>query len=111
MNAIGMRYCEKKANYYVDGHERPDNVSYQWEYVKRYLKDELQMHRWVQMTIADSISIKKTCPLEEVTFGTGWKYVDSRTGEEMVEYHVDAIHRCSDEIKRWNLIASEFGGI
>lgn len=28
MNAIGMRYCEKKANYYVDGHERPDNVSY-----------------------------------------------------------------------------------
>ena len=109
MHALGMRYCAKRANYYVDGHEREDNIIYRWKYVQRYLKDEYQQHRWVQMAVQESVEIKDTCKDKDITFGPGWRY-SSPDGTEMVEYHVDAMHQCQNEIMKRKLIKTPYGG-
>ena len=49
MKALGMKYCPRKKNFYVDGHERKDVVKYREEYIKQYLKDERLMYRWIQI--------------------------------------------------------------
>ena len=53
MRILGMKYCERKKNYYVDGHERADNVKYRKKYITKYFQDERQMYRWVQIPLEE----------------------------------------------------------
>ena len=50
MNALGMKYDERKKNYYVDGHKREDAVLSPWKFISSYLRCEAQMYRWVQIS-------------------------------------------------------------
>jgi len=52
MKVLGMNYCLRKFNFYVDGHERADNVAYREKYIPKYFIDEQQMYRWVQISEA-----------------------------------------------------------
>jgi len=40
MHQLGFCYETRKKGYYVDGHEKPTTVAYQWEFTKRYLEYE-----------------------------------------------------------------------
>jgi len=40
MHQLGFCYETQKKGYYVDGHEKPTTVAYQWEFTKRYLEYE-----------------------------------------------------------------------
>ena len=50
MRSLGMRYCDRKKNFYVDGHERKDVVMSRWKFMGKYLSREIRMHRWTQIT-------------------------------------------------------------
>ena len=51
MRALGMNYCSRKKNFYVNGHERADVIKYRKEYIVQYFKDELRMFRWMQLPL------------------------------------------------------------
>ena len=59
MKALGMRYCERKKNYYVDGHEREDVVLSRWIFIKSYFAKENRMHRWIQLDYIDAEACAK----------------------------------------------------
>jgi hypothetical protein len=80
-------YDVRKNNYYVDTHERADNVSYRWAFVRRSLERELRMYRWIQIPLERAVNLEKK---GEVMEGSGYEYTDVETGERMKEYHVDA---------------------
>ena len=84
MRALGMRYDERRKNYYVDGHERDDVVVSRWIFIRKYLQREIQMHRWVQITE------KEMQKLDDNLINVGYHYVHPDTGESMYEFHVDA---------------------
>ena len=48
MRALGMKYSDRKKNFYVGGHERHDVLISSWAFVRKHLKLELQVHRWIQ---------------------------------------------------------------
>ncbi len=50
MKSLGFSNEPRKKCYYVDGHEKPSTVEYRGKFVKRYLQNELKMHRWIQVT-------------------------------------------------------------
>jgi len=81
MRSLGMRYCDRKKNFYVDGHERVDVVASRHSFLTKYLRREFQMHRWIQMTK------KALSELEEIhgSISGGFEF-----GEDMIEFHVDA---------------------
>ena len=59
MKVLGMRYCEGKKNYYVDGHERDDVVLSRWMFIKGYFAKENRMHRWIQLDYSDAEACAK----------------------------------------------------
>ena len=101
MGRLGMKYCERKKNYYVDGHERADVVQSRWKFVKEYLKKELCMYRWCQISLKDAMHLAE---VGEVVINSGYHY-DAKDGSAMVEFHVDA-HRSFQE----KLACIDFGG-
>ena len=54
---MGMKYCNLKKNYYVDGHGPKDVIISRWKFLKKYLTNELRMYRWVQIPLKGSIRI------------------------------------------------------
>ena len=50
MKALGMKFGERKKNYYVNGHEQLDVVLSCSVFVRKYLLRELRMHRWIQVS-------------------------------------------------------------
>ena len=51
MKALGMKYDDRDNNNYLDGHERTDVVLSRWMlFVNKYLRRELRMHRWIQVS-------------------------------------------------------------
>ncbi|GFH47858.1 hypothetical protein CTEN210_04334 [Chaetoceros tenuissimus] len=75
MIALGMRYCDRRKNYYVDGHEREDVVEARWRFVRNYLRDELQMHRWIQLSEDEIVAICGD-KFDKDMLATGFKYED-----------------------------------
>ena len=84
MNILGMKYCNRKKNYYVDVHERKDVINEIWKFVKKYSENEICMYWWVQIILKEAIRLN-------IDSG-GYKYVLREDGSSMVEFHVDA-HR------------------
>jgi hypothetical protein len=54
MKLLGFKYEPQHKGYYVDGHEKPAPVAYQKDFVSRYLTEEVQMFRWIQITKEES---------------------------------------------------------
>ena len=86
MRSLGMRYCDRKKNFYVDGHERKDVVMSRWKFIRKYLCREIRMHRWTQITEEEAELLNKS---NAVDISTGWHYIDSKTSKDMYEFHVD----------------------
>lgn len=53
MEALGFQYYVRRKTYYVDGHERPDNVENRREYIRRYFAYERCCFRWIQLPLSD----------------------------------------------------------
>ena len=85
MEYLGFKYSTRQKTYYIDGHERPENVKYQKEYIQRYLKNEHCCFRWIQMPIDKVEELERN----DVFFKKeiGYRYVkDACT---FFEFHVD----------------------
>ena len=54
MHQLGFHYETQKKGYYVDGHEKPATVAYQWEFTKRYLEYERRMFCWIQIALEEA---------------------------------------------------------
>ena len=52
-----MNYFNRNKSYYVDGNERKDVINTRWKFVKKYLKNELRMYRWIQIPLKEAIII------------------------------------------------------
>ena len=59
LQSFGFKYCPSKKSYYVDGHEKPDTVTYRKTYVSKYLHDEIRCHQWIQLSIKEIEEIEK----------------------------------------------------
>jgi transposase len=102
LHQLGFRYRPHKKSYYVDGHEKPDTVTYQKNFIKRYLCEyEPQMFRWVQVkqTKVEALELE-----EKIPKGKGYRYKGTTDDEQehmgdccdeeqdnMVEFHIDAL--------------------
>ena len=74
-----------------------------WKFVKEYLKKEICMYRWFQISLKDAMHL---VDIGEVVPNSGYHYDDdAKDGSAMVEFHVDA-HRSFQE----SLLLSGFGG-
>jgi hypothetical protein len=51
LDCLGFKYEARKKGYYVDNHGKPETVVYRHHFVKRYLKFELRMFRWTQLSL------------------------------------------------------------
>ena len=101
MHLLGFKHGLRKKGYYVDGHEKPAMVQYRWAFCKRYLYQEVKMHRWVQV----KEEIAKQLEQEgEIVTGSGYYYNCPLTFKKMVEFQVDA----SEKLLKY--VAGDLGG-
>ena len=87
MRSLGFKYAPRKKCYYVDGHERPDNVRYRRKFVHRYLFEyEPRTYRWIQLTEqqVDELAAKEQTFKKEDAFK-----IKNSDGTFSYEYHVD----------------------
>ncbi len=67
-------------------HEKPATVTYHKDFVKKYLSEEVQMFRWIQIKQEEAEKLEKEGVIPK---DTGFRYNHPVTGHPMVEYHVD----------------------
>ena len=92
MRLLGFQYDTRKKSFYVDGHERDDVVASRSTFCKRYLTEyEPYCNRWIQLSTREAKTIKNL----NVEFG--YSYIDIRTNEEWIEFHVDYWSRIMEE--------------
>ena len=103
MSRLGFKYETRRKTYYVDGHEKPETKKYRKTMVSAYLKNELRMHRWLQLPLVEFKELEGEL---DISIGNGHEYTDLETNIEMVELHVDA--HPSFQVKMNE--TTEFGG-
>jgi hypothetical protein len=86
LRLLGFNYEAQRKGYYVDGHEKPYTVTYRKDFVKKYLMEEVQMFRWIQLEQEEAERLEK---MGENPKNTGYHYKHPVTGTSMVEFHVD----------------------
>jgi hypothetical protein len=86
LRLLGFNYEAQRKGYYVDVHEKPDKVTYRKDFVKKYLMEEVQMFRWIQIEQEEAERFRK---MGEILKNTGYHYNHPVTGTSMVEFHVD----------------------
>jgi DNA-binding transcriptional regulator YhcF (GntR family) len=94
LDRLGFKYEARKKGYYVDNHEKPETVAYRRHFIKRYLKYEFRMFRWVQLSLEKVKAMEEN---EEIDEGLGHRYKDSEN-KDMVEFHVDQHHSFQDGV-------------
>ena len=100
MQLLGFKYEPRKKCYYVDNHEKPENVIYRKGYIHRYFQYELRAHRWIQIK---EIRYLKLVQDGELMEDSGYKYEDNN--EVFYEFHVDSHPLFFDEC-----ITTTYGG-
>jgi hypothetical protein len=103
MKLLGFKYEPQRKGYYVDGHEKPATVAYRKDFVSRYLTEEVQMFRWIQITKEESEKLEDE---GKIAKNTGYVYNHPQTNLPWVEYHVDTC----DEFQRRMNEEQAFGG-
>jgi hypothetical protein len=86
MKLLGFRYEPRRKGYYIDGHEKPETISYRNKYMEHYLLYEHRMYQWIQLSTAQSEELEKQ---GLVTKNSGYKY-KNHDGIDLVEYPVDS---------------------
>ena len=103
---LGFTHDKFKKSYYVDGHEREEQIQHRRQFTTRYLSDiEKFTYRWVQMPVAKLQSIQSLLSEDEKIIPCGHRYWDPVTNEEWVEFHVDDhdFEDCAVELYGGNL--------
>jgi len=85
LGRLGFKYEARKKGYYVDNHEKPETVAYRRHFIKRYLKYEFRMFRWIQLSLEEVKAMEENSEIDE---GLGYRYKNAEN-EDMVEFHVD----------------------
>jgi hypothetical protein len=85
LGALGFVYSTSKKSYYVDSHEKPENVKYRAAFIQRYQSYEIRTHRWIQIPRSRYTSLVGSGELDSTS---GYAYTDSK-GDQYVEMHVD----------------------
>jgi hypothetical protein len=85
LHHMGFKYSDSKKSYYVDSHEKPENVRYRSKFIDRYKTYELRCHRWIQIPVD---RYERLVEKGELSSNCGYMYEDS-SGNSMVELHVD----------------------
>ena len=49
VEAARFNYEAQHKGFHVYGHEKPDTVTYQKDFVKKYLMEEVQLFCWIQI--------------------------------------------------------------
>ena len=85
ISLLGFKYSATKKTYYVDGHEKPDEVAYQKEYCNKYVIDKLCCFRWIQLSKPEVDKLEK----ENIDFvrDYDYEYKDNTTELTMFEFH------------------------
>jgi hypothetical protein len=90
MHYLDFSNEEVKKSYYVDGHEKEEQVQHRSKFINTYLSEIEQFtHRWVQMTLANYQSMQSLICEDEQVILSGHKYWDHVTNEWWMEFHVD----------------------
>jgi hypothetical protein len=87
LKLLGFTYEAQCKSYYVDGYEKCETVTYRKVFVKKYLSEEVQMFRWLQIEQEEAknkLEKEKVIPKD-----AGFRYNHPLMGHSMVEYHVD----------------------
>jgi hypothetical protein len=71
----------RKKGYYVDNHEKPETVAYRRHFIKRHLKFEDRMFRWVQLPLK---VVKEMEENEEIEGELGHRYRVPETQLDMI---------------------------
>jgi hypothetical protein len=103
LDRLGFKYEPRKKSYYVDAHEKPETVAYRRHFIKRYLKYEIRMFRWIQLPLDEVRDMEANDEIEE---GLGYRYQCPVTQIEMVEFHVDDHPSFQDRL----MPTTQFGG-
>jgi hypothetical protein len=97
MKLLGFKYEPQHKGYYVDGHEKPATVAYQKEFVSRYLVEEVQMFRWIQITKEESEELEDDGKIPKKS---GHAYNHPQAGLPWVEYHVDTCDKFQQKMNQ-----------
>jgi hypothetical protein len=82
---LGFKYSDSRKSYYVDLHEKPENVQYRSKFIDCYETYELGSHQWIQVPID---RYNRIVEKGELSSNCGYRYEDGN-GNTMVELHVD----------------------
>ena len=84
MRQMGFKYEPRKKCYYVDTHNKPENVEYRRNFIKRYAEYELRSYRWISI---EEWEYNKMVKNKELQKGMGYRYVKDKI--TYYECHVD----------------------
>jgi hypothetical protein len=93
LKQLGFVYSASAKSYYVDSHEKPENVQYRSKFIQRYKTYELRAHRWIQIPLSRYQQMVQDCQLSDTM---GYKYTNEH-GDVYVELHVDEHPLFQDE--------------
>jgi hypothetical protein len=85
---MGFTYSVHKKSYYVDSHEKPENVAYRRGFLQRYEDYEIHTHRWKQISIH---RFEQMVQDGELSPESGYKYNkdEKEGGGTYIELHID----------------------
>ena len=86
---LGFKYETQKKTYYVDSHEKPENVDYRSKFIDRYFGYEMRAHRWLSISKEES---DKLIEEGEINESIGYEHIKIQIDGSIltfVEYHVD----------------------
>ena len=91
MKLLGMDHKEQTKSYYTDRHETAKNIEYCLEFCRWYMEEELETHRWVQLSEdeADRVYADYSDVNRQIITKTSYNFKD-KNGNRMVEVHVDS---------------------
>lgn len=85
MKAPGYSYSLRCKKYYVDNHEKKENLIYWKDMIGRYFELEQRCYRWVQISADDR---NKLVQKKDLKADVSYKYTDAN-GSDMYKFHVD----------------------
>jgi hypothetical protein len=84
-----------KKSYYVNGHEKEEQVQHRSKLINTYLsKIEPFTHRWVQMRLDNFQTMQSLLSKDEHVILSGHKYWDHMTNVWWMEFHVEDHNFC-----------------
>ena len=85
---MGFEQDSTKKSYYVDGHEKPEQVLHRAQFNKTYLTEiEPRCHRWISIEKEEFKVLQQS--ISNAIIHEGYSYHDHTIGKDMVEFHVD----------------------